>query len=186
MALRWNKKWEEFKNNNLAIRTNVVLKTHYLLIFHIWSTKFFTVLFTGKVRDKVILLLMILEFQFLHGFKLFILFTYFKTVFAFALRPFLPMSTLLVSNIYFNIVITMGMSIGAGNVDIPGYQDSPPTDCPLGGQSWGGESWGYSITEIFIMTLSSSSTLRSLTETRLTPITTGEVWEFPSESWQGL
>ena len=43
-----------------------------------------------------------------------------------------------------------------------------------------------SITEIFIMTLSSSSMLRSLTETRLTPITTGEVWEFPSESWQGL
>ena len=26
-----------------------------------------------------------------------------------------------------------------GNVDIPGYQDSPPTDCPPRGQSWGGE-----------------------------------------------
>ena len=25
------------------------------------------------------------------------------------------------------------------NVDIPGYQDSPPTDCPPRGQSWGGE-----------------------------------------------
>ena len=34
--------------------------------------------------------------------------------------------------------------IGVGNLDIPGYQDSPPQDCPLGGQSWGGESWGYS------------------------------------------
>ena len=35
--------------------------------------------------------------------------------------------------------------IGVGNLDIPGYQDSPPQDCPLGRQSWGGESWGYSI-----------------------------------------
>ena len=25
--------------------------------------------------------------------------------------------------------------IGVGNLDIPGYQDSPPQDCPLGGQS---------------------------------------------------
>ena len=30
--------------------------------------------------------------------------------------------------------------IGVGNLDIPGYQDSPPQDCPLGGQSVGGES----------------------------------------------
>ena len=34
--------------------------------------------------------------------------------------------------------------IGVGNLDIPGYQHSPPQNCPLGGQSWGGESWGYS------------------------------------------
>ena len=40
---------------------------------------------------------------------------------------------------YENSVLTK-----VGNVDVPGYQDSPPTDCPLGGQSWGGESWGYS------------------------------------------
>ena len=25
--------------------------------------------------------------------------------------------------------------IGVGNLDIPGYQYSPPQDCPLGGQS---------------------------------------------------
>ena len=36
---------------------------------------------------------------------------------------------------------------GVGNLDIPGYQYSPPQDCPLGGQSWGGESWGYSLTQ---------------------------------------
>ena len=35
-----------------------------------------------------------------------------------------------------------------------------------------------------MMTLKSSSKLISLTDRRLSPITTGEVWEFPSESCQ--
>ena len=80
----------------MAIRTNVVLTTHCLLIFHIWSTKFFTILFTGKVGGRVILVLI---FWWSWNFSSYmvsscsILFTYFKTVFAFALRPFLPMWT---------------------------------------------------------------------------------------------
>ena len=112
MVLRSNKKWEEFESNDLAIRTNVVLKTHCMLIFHIWSTKVFTILFTGKVGDKVILLLMILEFQFLHGFKLFILFTYFKTVFCFCFATFPPHVNTFGQQhlVFFYILITMGMS----------------------------------------------------------------------------
>ena len=53
-------------------------------------------------------------------------------------------------NVIFKVQLKI---IGVGNIDIPGYQDSPPTDCPLGGQSWGGESWGYSFMHLSLLLL---------------------------------